>query len=92
MTQSETSSQEKEVLELGRRLNKGIDVLQEAARILAQTVKLQDKIIDGFYDAVAHGDEDHRKWLKETIEAYRNSYAPQLALLTATMQVLAKEQ
>lgn len=92
MKQSKTSSLEKELLDTSQALIKDIDTLKECARILAKTVKLQDKIIKGFYDAIAHGDEDHRQWLKEEIDEYRKSYAPELAMFTAEMKALAPDE
>ncbi len=87
MTQNETSSQE--VQTIHERLLTGIDTLRDCARILAQTISVQDKIIRGFYDAVAHGDGAHRRWLRETIDNHRKRYASELEELERRMKVYA---
>lgn len=67
----------------------GIETLKGCGRILLHTVSLQNDIISGFYNAVAHGDDEHRRWLKETVDAYLASYSPRLAALSHRISNLA---
>lgn len=44
-----------------------------AVRDAAEEIKRQRDIILGFYDAIAHGDDEHRAWLKDVITKYLNT-------------------
>lgn len=48
----------------------GWKLANERAERAEARAKRYQEIIDGFYDAIAHGDDEHRKWLRETVDAY----------------------
>lgn len=46
------------------------DVLENRLEFTQKNVAALQRKINTLFEAVAHGDEEHRKWLKATIEAH----------------------
>jgi hypothetical protein len=57
------------VNEWGEKLCREIEMLRVKNARLEEEVRREDRI-DSLFEAIAHGSEDHRRWLKEAIEAH----------------------
>lgn len=72
--------------QLERNLAGVVNLNHEVNETLLSVIKTQNQLIEGFYDAIQHGDEGHKKWLKDLVQAHINLYKPTLFALSDRLE------
>ena len=75
-----------DVRQLQRNLAGVTSLNSEVHETLLSVIQTQHQLIEGFYDAIQHGDESHKKWLKEIVQAHINIYTPTLLGLSDRLE------